>query len=144
VTLVVRAAGSRTPTTWQTTSDPSARGFSFHLALPPGRYRVQALGLRSASLSPAPFTILTGGPAFTVPRGGCAYIGLIAIVYYRLPPGTPSQQAAAASRLAHGTQAYFSYLKTGGLLPDTAAVTLLPAGQRPAGSRACATRRARF
>ena len=144
VTLVVRADGSRTSTTWQTASDPSVSGFSFHLSLPPGRYRVQALGLRSASLSPAPFAIPTSGPAFTVPSGGCTYIGRISIVYYRLPPGTPSQQGAAASRLAHGKQAYFSYLKTGGLLPDTATVTLLPAGQRPAGSQACPTRRARF
>jgi hypothetical protein len=144
VTLVVRADGSRTRTTWETTGDPSARGFRFHLALPPGRYQVQALALRSASLSPSPFAIPTSGPAFTVPRGGCAYIGLISIVYYRLPPGTPSQQGTAASGLAHGKQAYFSYLKAGGLLPDTATVTLPPATQRPAGSQACATHRARF
>lgn len=105
---------------------------------------MQALGLRSASLSPSQFAIPASGPAFTVPRGECAYIGLINIVYYRLPPGSPSQQGAAASRQAHGKQAYFPYLKAGGLPPDTATVTLLPSIRRPAGSHACSTRRARL
>jgi hypothetical protein len=48
VTLVVRADGSQTRTTWQTASDPPARGFACHLSLPPGRHRMQALDLRRA------------------------------------------------------------------------------------------------
>jgi hypothetical protein len=65
-------------------------------------------------------------------------------VFYRLPPGTPKQQAAVAEQLSHGKTAYFVYLKTGGLLGDKADVGSLPARKRPAGSQACPVRQARF
>lgn len=144
VALLIRPAHGSAQTTWMTASAPAVQGYQFHLTLPPGRYRVQLVSLDNAHLSPHPFAAPAGGPAFTVPPTGCAYIGMISIVYYRLPPGTVAQQETVAAQLARGKAAYFTYLKTGGLLPDTASITLPPPGQRPPGSRACSTRKARF
>lgn len=145
VSLVVRAVPGGAETTWTTADAPDVQGFQFQLTgLPPGRYSLQALRLRSASLDPKTITVPTAGPGFTVPGSGCAYIGLIYVVYYRLPPGTLNQQDAVAARLANGKTAYYVYLKTGGLLGDTAGVGSLPAGKRPAGSGSCAVRPAKF
>lgn len=144
VALVVRPAHGGAATTWTSTSAPAARGFQFHLTLPPGTYRLDELRLRSASLDPATVTVLTGGPTLTVPATGCSYLGVITIVLYRLPPGTASQQGAVAAQLAHGKSAYFTYLTTGGLIGDTAGTGLLPLSERPADSRACAVQQAKF
>jgi hypothetical protein len=145
VQLVIRQVHGGAQTTENTGLVPKIRGLWFEVTqLPPGRYRLKALKLRGPSLSARAIEVPTGGPAFTVPASGCAYIGLISLSFYRLPPGTLNQQGAVARQLAHGKTAYFVYLKTGGLLGKSASVGPLPVRQRPAGTELCPVHLAKF
>jgi hypothetical protein len=144
VSLTVRAVNGGDETTQYGYYAPAIKALYFQFTLPPGRYRLKSLDLRGASLSPLTVEVPTGGPAFAVPRSGCAYIGLITLAFYRLPPGTLQQQAAVAGQLTHGKTGYLVYLKTGGLLGEKADVGLLPARERPAGSQTCPVRQAKF
>ena len=57
VALIIRPVSGGRRTTWATDSDPAVKGFQFSLPFRPGRYQIQALGLRSASLSPTGFRV---------------------------------------------------------------------------------------
>ncbi|RAM01096.1 hypothetical protein DO021_15525 [Desulfobacter hydrogenophilus] len=91
---------------------------NFRLVLPPGNYFVAGLDVRAKSLSDKPFFLPTGGPSFTVPKGGCVYIGRINATYLRLPPGSLDQAKATTGKIsaATGNPLRMIYLTKGALL----------------------------
>lgn len=94
---------------------------NFRLVLPPGNYFVAGLDVRAKSLSDKPFFLRTGGPSFTVPKGGCVYIGRINATCLRLPPGSLDQAKATAGKIfaATGKPLRMIYLTKGALLATT-------------------------
>jgi len=90
---------------------------NFMISLRPGRYEISEVIAQSKSFMEKPFTIAKHGPAFTVPEGGCAYVGRIGYTYVRLPPGSLAQAKAAMKMMSKdsGKPRSFLYLTTGAL-----------------------------
>jgi hypothetical protein len=92
---------------------------NFRLLLPPGDYLMAGLDVRAQSVSDKPFFLPTGGPRFTVPNRNCVYIGRIASIYSRLPPGSMDQAKKAAAGMSSamgGRPMLMIYLTKGALL----------------------------
>lgn len=113
---------------------------NFAFSLRPGSYKIVALEVEAQSLSDSSFSLLTGGPHFAVPEGNCVYIGRLAFIYVRLPPGSSAQAAAVVGTMAkeRGKPIVFSYLTKGALVGASTAIDIpgeAEARQGPAGSR---------
>jgi hypothetical protein len=107
------------------TEGPKDVGLSFQnfrLVLPPGDYFVAGIDVRAKSLSDKPFFLPIGEPSFTVPKGNCVYIGRIAVIYSRLPPGSLDQAKATIGGMsaARGGKPLFMVYQTKGTLLDAA------------------------
>lgn len=97
---------------------------NFSFSLRPGSYEIVFLEVEAQSLSDAPFSLVTGGPRFTVPEGNCVYVGQITFAYMRLPPGSRDQAVAVVQKMAkkQGKPFVLLYLTKGALVGVSTAV----------------------
>jgi hypothetical protein len=111
---------------------------NFTLSLRPGSYEIVGLDVKAESLSDLPFSLVTGGPRFSVPEGNCVYIGRIAYFYMRLPPGSFAEAKAAVGKMAKDRDKpiLFLYLTKGALVNATASIDIPDGAETRPGSTA--------
>lgn len=99
---------------------------NFAFSLRPGSYEIVDLEVEAQSLSHSRFSLVTGGPHFVVPEGNCVYIGRIAFIYMRLPPGSLAQARAVVATMAkeRGMSILLLYLLKGALVGPSTAVDI--------------------
>lgn len=114
----------------------SHQNFSFSLR--PGSYEIIALELEAGSLSISDFSLVTGGPRFTVPEGNCVYIGRIALMYMRLPPGSHGQAVSFLRTMAKRQErgSLMLYLTKGSLISASHAIDIPVQKSHASGYRA--------
>jgi hypothetical protein len=89
---------------------------SFATYLEPGTYTVNGLTLKNEDLGPEAFEFMTDPPEIEIPDKSCHYVGNVAFIIFRLPPGSFEEQTALVQQVAQGAPIFFQYHETGGFL----------------------------
>lgn len=145
VTLIIQPTAGGAEVRY-TITDPAG---AFALSLPAGEYTVAGLEIEAPNMGDNPFRALTEAANFKAPSAGCVYIGRIFYIFYRLPPGSPDEQAAVVADLLKEagrseSEAYFTHLAKGGIIGDTFGVDVPDVDEGVEGSERCPTQLAEF